>query len=176
MLDDNSQTVTTGPPTEHSRTPSPHKPPPMSHSNPSATPVFKTNSTIRPSTTSLSPSASNEPSPIYTFLPFDAPSLPPLPPPLPPLVQPSYSLTSSSDVVTQQTTAPPLSGTPSLSIFAPKPFRTSASINLETSHSADTVSNVLFSFWPTVLNHREGKPLLIVHLHALCMSSSETRK
>jgi PDZ domain len=145
VLDDNSQTVTTGPPTEHSRTPSPQKPPPMSHSNPSTTTVFTTNSTIRPSTT-LSSSASSEPSPVYTFLPFVAPTLLPPPPPLPPLVQPSYSSTPSTDIVTQQTPASPLPGTPSLSIFAPKPFRTSASINLETSHSPDTVSNVLLPF------------------------------
>jgi len=119
-IDDTSQTVTTGPTTEHSRTPSPQKPLLNSYLNtppPPPPPISTTKSTIRVS--SITPP--NVQSPVYTFLPYT----------------PSPSTSSKSDTTTnipvQQTP------TPSLNIFAPKPYRSTASINLETQNSNEKV-------------------------------------
>jgi hypothetical protein len=105
VVDDTSQTVTTGPTTEHSRTPSPQKPLSNLHSNLPASSI-STTSTISVSSATLP----NIQSPVYTFLPYT-------PPP---------SSDAPIDIPVNQTPAP------SLNIFAPKPFRSTASINLDT--------------------------------------------
>jgi hypothetical protein len=122
-IDDTSQTVTTGPTTEHSRTPSPQKPLSNSYSNTPPPPISKTTSTIRVS--SITPP--NVQSPVYTFLPYTPP--------------PSNIPTSdtTTNIPVQQTPAP------SLNIFAPKPFRSTASINLETQNSNEKV-RIFFLF------------------------------
>ena len=104
-VDDTSQTVTTGPATEHSRTPSPQKPLSNLHTNPPVSSAATT-STIRIS----SSTPPNVQSPVYTFLPYTPPA----------------SSDAPIDTAANQTPAP------SLNIFGPKPFRSTASINLDT--------------------------------------------
>jgi hypothetical protein len=122
VIDDTSQTVTTAPTTQHSRTPSPQKPLSNSYSNISAPPISTTASTIRVS--SITPP--NVQSPVYTFLPYTSPP-------------PSISLSEpTTNIPVQQTP------TPSLNIFAPKPFRSTASINLDTQNNNEKV-RIFFS-------------------------------
>jgi len=117
VIDDTSQTVTTAPTTQHSRTPSPQKPLSNSYSNTSAPPISTTTSTIRVS--SITPP--NVQSPVYTFLPYTSPPS-------------SISLSEpTTNIPVQQTP------TPSLNIFAPKPFRSTASINLDTQNNNEKV-------------------------------------
>lgn len=112
-VDENSQTVTTGPPTEHSRTPSPQKTvPPSSSSSSTTTTVLRT---------------SHEPSPVYTCLPC---------PPAPPA---KVSLSPSTDAIVHQPTPATPTTTSSLNIFTPKPFRPATSINLDPSNTTETV-------------------------------------
>jgi len=126
ILDDNSQTVTTGPPTEHSRTPSPQKT--------VFPPSINTTSSVRPS---------HEPSPVYTCLPYPpSPPPPPPPPPSAPVTSTTVSLSSSTNAVVHQPTPSTSMSTPtttsSLNIFTPKPFRPATSINLDPSNTNET--------------------------------------
>jgi hypothetical protein len=107
-VDDTSQTVTTGPATEHSRTPSPQKP----LSNPLVSSAATTSTILISSST-----PPNVQSPVYTFLPYTPPA----------------SSDAPIDTTTNQTPAP------SLNIFGPKPFRSTASINLDTSANNEKV-------------------------------------
>jgi hypothetical protein len=141
-VEDTSQTVTTGPTTEHSRTPSPQKP----LSNPPASSI-STTSTIRVSSTT----PPNVQSPVYTFLPYTPP--------------PSSNPTADKpiDIPVNQTPAP------SLNIFAPKPFRSTASISLDTPNNNEkTTTNVEQSSSPVtkstsrdVVNTLLSNPTLI---------------
>lgn len=107
------QTVTI----EHNRTPSPPKPVPSSSINP-VTPSISTSSSIRVSSTTP-PNVVQ--SPVYTFLPYSP-------------LQPSISTTDTPiDASAQPVSTPPLN------IFAPKPFRSTASINLDTPNSNEKV-------------------------------------
>jgi hypothetical protein len=118
-VDDTSQTVTTGPTTEHSRTPSPQKPISNTYSNtPAPTSISATTSNIRVS--SMTPP--NVQSPVYTFLPYTPPPSSSIP-----------TANTTTNIPVQQTPAP------SLNIFAPKPFRSTASINLETQNNNEKV-------------------------------------
>ncbi|CAF3143740.1 unnamed protein product [Rotaria socialis] len=122
VVDDNSQTVTI----QHSRTPSPQKSISNLQSNISVSPIATTATTTTTTTTSTilvsSTVPSNIQSPVYTFLPAMSPS------------QPSY--TSTSDAIFN---APVHQITPTpLNIFAPKPFRSTASINLDAPKTNDT--------------------------------------
>ncbi|CAF1002928.1 unnamed protein product [Rotaria sordida] len=121
IVDDNSQTVTI----EYSRTPSPQKPLSNLQSNTSVTPISTATTTSTILVSSTTPS--NVQSPVYTFLP----GTPPLPP------------TSSSSISTSDTIPNvPIHQIPSssLNIFAPKPFRSTASINIDTPKNNETNS------------------------------------
>lgn len=109
-----TQTVTTG----HSRTPSPQKPVSSTYTNSPAPSISTTTSSIRVS----SATPPNVQSPVYTFLPYTT--------------SPSSAPTSDSpiDVPGHQLATPPLN------MFAPKPFRSTASINLDTPNSNEKVS------------------------------------
>ncbi|UJR15435.1 hypothetical protein I4U23_002378 [Adineta vaga] len=114
IIDDNSQTVSTGFTTDHSRTPSPQKPllTTRTTSPPIYTPITKTNTTPSPTGKPLSP--------VYTFLPYDS---------------------SSTDINESPSVQPAVSS--SLNIFAPKPFRSTASINLDTQNSQESNMNYI---------------------------------
>ncbi|CAF2999656.1 unnamed protein product [Rotaria sp. Silwood2] len=133
IVDDNSQTVTI----EYSRTPSPQKPLSNLQSNTSVPPISATTtSTILVSSTT----SPNVQSPVYTFLPC---TTPPPPPPL----------TSSSSISTSDTIPNvPIHQIPSssLNIFAPKPFRSTASINLDSPKNNDTTTGTVEQQSPTV--------------------------
>ncbi|CAF4614372.1 unnamed protein product [Rotaria socialis] len=127
VVDDNSQTVTI----QHSRTPSPQKSISNLQSNISVSPIATTATTTTTTTTSTilvsSTVPSNIQSPVYTFLPAMSPS------------QPSY--TSTSDAIFN---APVHQITPTpLNIFAPKPFRSTASINLDAPKTNDTTTGTI---------------------------------
>ncbi|CAF1487096.1 unnamed protein product [Adineta steineri] len=100
-IDDNSQTVTNGFPTDHSRTPSPPKHISTTTISPNI-PVPKTNSTP------------NNLSPVYTFLPY-----------------------TPSDSIKVNTVQQPIPTSP-INILAPKPYRSTASINLDPQNNHDS--------------------------------------
>ena len=135
VIDDNSQTVTVGPATDHSRTPSPQKMFTLSQSNPPAPPVSTSSNTNHLSNT-MSTTASKEQAPVYTFLPSAsiAPPPRPVPPPPPP--------PSINNIPIQPSTTLP-STAASLTIFAPKPFRSSTSLNLDSNNQSEFVSKLL---------------------------------
>jgi hypothetical protein len=119
ITDDKSQTVSTVSKIEHSRTPSPQKPLSNSHLNtPTSLIATSTSSTILRSSTT----PPNIQSPVYTFLPYTPPS-------------------SSSNPTFDTTTNIPVhqTSTQSVNIYAPKPFRSTASINLDAHHTNETV-------------------------------------
>jgi hypothetical protein len=115
VFDDNSQTVTAGPSTERSRTPSPQKAtvPPVSI----------------PTKTNITPS--NDQSSVYTFLPY------------------TPSPSNSTNTI-------PVNQTSSLNIFAPKPFRSTASINLDTSNNHETVRISSLEIYPIIIPINPG--------------------
>ncbi|CAF5225798.1 unnamed protein product, partial [Rotaria magnacalcarata] len=120
--DDNSQTITI----QHSRTPSPQKSISNLQSNISVSPITTTAAAATTTTSTILVSStvpSNIQSPVYTFLPAMSPS------------QPSYN--STSDAISNA----PVHQIPStpLNIFAPKPFRSTASINLDAPKTNETV-------------------------------------
>ncbi|CAF3822953.1 unnamed protein product [Rotaria magnacalcarata] len=126
VVDDNSQTITI----QHSRTPSPQKSISNLQSNISVSPITTTAAAAAAATTTTSTILvsstvpSNIQSPVYTFLPAMSPS------------QPSYN--STSDAISNA----PVHQIPStpLNIFAPKPFRSTASINLDAPKTNETES------------------------------------
>ncbi|CAF3575548.1 unnamed protein product [Rotaria sp. Silwood1] len=126
IIDDNSQTVTI----EHSRTPSPQKPVSNLQSNISVPPISTTTSTIIVSSTT----PSNVQSPVYTFLPSTAPPPPPPPPPTTSSISTSDTI---SNIPIQQISSSPLN------IFAPKPFRSTASINLDSPRNNETTTGTV---------------------------------
>ncbi|CAF1147905.1 unnamed protein product [Adineta steineri] len=100
-IDDNSQTVTNGFTTDHSRTPSPPKHISTTTISPNI-PVPKTNPTP------------NNLSPVYTFLPY-----------------------TPSDSIKVNTVQQPIPTSP-INILAPKPYRSTASINLDPQNNHDS--------------------------------------
>lgn len=107
-------------------------------------------STIRVSSTT----PPNVQSPIYTFLPFNPP---------PSTIPPSDS---TVNILVQQTPAP------TLNIFAPKPFRSTASINLETQNNNEKVGifcSPLFQQQKTKLYIFETKSCSFL-THTRCMT------
>lgn len=126
IADDNSQTVTL----QHSRTPSPQKPVSNLQSNTvSVSPISTTTttSTIRLSSTI----PTNTQSPVYTFLPGTTP------PPIPSISSSNSKSESNSPTTSIQQV--PSTASSTLNIFAPKPFRSTASINLDAPKSNETV-------------------------------------
>ncbi|CAF4019918.1 unnamed protein product [Rotaria magnacalcarata] len=128
VVDDNSQTITI----QHSRTPSPQKSISNLQSNISVSPITTTTAAAAATTTTStilvsSTVPSNIQSPVYTFLPAMSPS------------QPSYN--STSDAISNA----PVHQIPStpLNIFAPKPFRSTASINLDAPKTNETTTGTI---------------------------------
>ncbi|CAF0995484.1 unnamed protein product [Adineta ricciae] len=116
LIDDNSQTVSTGFTTDHSRTPSPQKSTlTTAISPPIYTSVNKTSPNPSPTAKPLSP--------VYTFLRYEPSS-----------TEPKHIPTSVQ---------PPVSSTASLNIFAPKPFRSTASINFDTPSNQESNINYI---------------------------------
>jgi len=109
-MDDNSQTVTGGFTTDHSRTPSPQKATSFTTVSPSVSvPTTKINTTASSTTDTQLP--------VYKFLPYAPPRTDPL----------------------KHNSAQQIPISSSLNMFAPKPFRSTASINLETQNSNEKV-------------------------------------
>lgn len=102
--------------TEHSRTPSPQKPPSNTYANSSAPPPPPPPVTSSSTICVSSSTPPNVQSPVYTFLPYTP---------------------SSSNAPLEKSSSQ--TATASLNIFAPKPFRSTASVNLETQHSMEKV-------------------------------------
>jgi hypothetical protein len=109
-MDDNSQTVTAGFTTDHSRTPSPQKSTPFTTVSPSVSvPTTKINTTASSTTDTQLP--------VYKFLPYAPPRTDPL----------------------KHNSAQQIPISSSLNMFAPKPFRSSAAINLDTQNNPEMV-------------------------------------
>ncbi len=104
-MDDNSQTVTAGFTTDHSRTPSPQK----------ATPFTTVSPSVSVPTTASS--ATDTQLPVYKFLPYAPPRTDPL----------------------KNNSAQQIPISSSLNMFAPKPFRSTAAINLDTQNNHESV-------------------------------------
>ncbi|CAF0960643.1 unnamed protein product [Adineta steineri] len=131
-IDDNSQTVTNGFTTDHSRTPSPPKHISTTTISPNIS-VPKTNSTP------------NNLSPVYTFLPY-----------------------TPSDSIKVNTVQQPIPTSP-INILTPKPYRSTASINLDpqNNHDSDltfsrkellTLMVIIYKQFHTTLNQAPRQP------------------
>lgn len=128
IADDNSQTVTL----QHSRTPSPQKPVSNLQSNTVSVSPISTTTTTTTSTIRLSSTIpTNTQSPVYTFLPGTTP------PPIPSISSSNSKSESNSPTTSIQQV--PSTASSTLNIFAPKPFRSTASINLDAPKSNETV-------------------------------------
>ncbi|CAF1016564.1 unnamed protein product [Adineta ricciae] len=114
VVDDNSQTITAGQATEHSRTPSPQKL--ASNSQPITSAVSPSPTITRTIPVSVTIPSNAHP-PIYTFVPYNPP----------PLCYPTPDSTLNT----------------SMNMFGPKPFRSTASINLENQTSNESTTSSL---------------------------------